>query len=77
MVGSVHTVADVDVEQDNRRHRGGGPRRDPEARWGTKGSRNRVTGEGKRQRQRQVEHFFGYKAHVSLNAATGLSLAWW
>ncbi len=69
VVDSVHTVADVDVEQDDHRRRGGGSRRDPQARWGTKGSRSRVSGEGKR--ERQVEHFYGYKAHVSLNAATG------
>ena len=69
VVDSVHTVADVDVEADDHRRGSGTPRRDPEARWGTKGSRQRVTGDGKR--ERQVEHFYGYKAHVSLNAENG------
>ena len=69
VVDSVHTVADVDVAQDDRRSKGGGSRRDPDARWGTKGKRQRVTGDGKR--ERQVEHFYGYKAHVSLNAENG------
>lgn len=69
VVDSVHTVANVDVEQDDHRSKGGGPRRDPEAGWGTKGSRKRVTGDGKR--ERQAEHFYGYKAHVSLNADNG------
>ena len=69
VVDSVHTAADVDVVQDDHRSNGGGPRRDPEARWGTKGSRNRVI-DGKP--ERTVEHFYGYKAHVSLNAETGL-----
>lgn len=70
VVDSVHTVADVDVVQDDHRTNGGGPRRDPEARWGTKGSWPRVTGDGKR--ERAVQHFYGYKAHVSLNAETGI-----
>lgn len=71
VVDSVHTVADVNVEEDDQRRKGGGqPRRDPEARWGTKGSRYRVTGEGQRELRR--EHFLGYKAHVSLNAENGL-----
>ena len=69
VVDSVHTVADVDREQDNQRRGGGRPRRDPQARWGTKGTRSRVTGDG--QWERQVEHFYGYKAHVSLNAENG------
>lgn len=71
VVDSVHTVADVNVEEDDQRRKGGGkPRRDPDARWGTKGSWYRVTGEGKRELQRA--HFLGYKAHVSLNAASEL-----
>lgn len=70
VVDSVHTVADVNVEEDDHRRGSGKPRRDPEARWGTKGSRSRVAGDGKR--ERHVEHFFGYKSHVSLNAENGL-----
>lgn len=70
VVDSVHTVADVNIEGDAHRRGRGQPRRDPEARWGTKGSRNRVTGEGVRERHRET--FLGYKAHVSLNAETEL-----
>lgn len=71
VVDSVHTVADVSVEAEDHRRKGGGkPPRDPDARWGTKGSRNRVTGKGLWERHR--EHFLGYKAHVSLNAETEL-----
>lgn len=66
VVDSVHTVADVNVEEDDHRRGSGRPRRDPAARWGTKGSRSRVTGEGTRERHRET--FLGYKAHVSLNA---------
>ena len=70
VVDSVHTVADVNVEEDDHRRGSGRPRRDADARWGAKGSRSRVTGEGVR--ERHVEHFFGYKAHVSLNAENGI-----
>ena len=72
VVDSVHTVADVDIEKEDRRqNRGDGAAapRDPDARWGTKGKRVVRRADG--QRERRAEHFFGYKAHVSLNAATG------
>lgn len=70
VVDSVHTLADVDVAKENqRRGHGGGPR-DPDARWGTKGSRRPPGPE--RSGPPRPEHFFGYKAHISLNAANGL-----
>lgn len=44
--------------------------RDPTARWGAKHSRWVKNERG--ERMRQTEYFFGYKAHVSLNAEAGL-----
>jgi len=70
VVDSVHTVADVNVEKDDAGHRKGGSRRDPDARWGTKGSRRGRDERGRVVRQRDV--FYGYKAHMSLNAKSGL-----
>lgn len=72
VVDSVHTVADVNIEkQDRRQDRGDGATpRDPDARWGAKGKRVVRRPDG--QRERRPEYFFGYKAHVSLNAASGL-----
>lgn len=70
VVDSVHTVASVNVEKDGQRRRHGQPPRDPDARWGTKGNRRERDEEGKLVRRR--EQFYGYKAHVSLNARSGL-----
>lgn len=70
MVDSVHTVADVNVEKEDSRRRNGQPPRDPDARWGTKGSRRERDERGKLVWRR--EHFYGYKAHVSLNARSGI-----
>jgi len=71
VVDSTHTVADVDVGEDNHRGGGKGPR-DPEARWGAKGSEAQVV-EGKR--VRKPRFFYGYKEHMSLNAETELVTA--
>jgi IS5 family transposase len=70
VMDSVHTVADVNTAKDEGRKRDGGSPRDPDARWGTKRKRRVRTEEG--EIKEVPEHFFGYKAHVSLNAATGL-----
>ncbi len=70
VVDSVHTIADVNVEKDEGRQKKGKGPRDPEARWGVKGSK-RVRDE-KGEEKRQKEYFYGYKAHISLNAETGL-----
>jgi IS5 family transposase len=70
VVDSVHTIADVNVEKDaGRQKKGQGPR-DPNARWGAKGKKPVRDENGKK--HEQTEYFFGYKAHVSLNAETGL-----
>ena len=69
VVDSVHTIGDVNVEKDESRQKKGKGPRDPDARWGVKGKkvvRNEVGGKEERR-----EYFYGYKAHVSLNAETG------
>jgi len=70
VVDSVHTVADVNTAKDEGRKKGGGGPRDPDARWGVKGKHCVRTEDGELKEVR--EYFYGYKAHVSLNAATGL-----
>jgi IS5 family transposase len=71
VLDSVHTVADVNTQKDERRQKkeGKGPR-DPSARWGVKHSRWVKTSGGKA--IKQPEYFYGYKAHVSLNSETEL-----
>ncbi len=70
VVDSVHTIADVNVEKNEGRQKKGKGPRDPDARWGVKGTKRVRDEEGQERRQR--EYFYGYKAHVSLNAQTGL-----
>ena len=67
---SVHVEAHVDPRKEEERKREGEEPRDPGARWGAKGKR-RVQTEGGETKE-VTEYFYGYKAHVSLNAATGL-----
>jgi IS5 family transposase len=70
IVDSVHSIADVNTDKDQKRQdRGKGPH-DPDARWGVKHKRKVKTEEGKE--EEQSEYFFGYKAHVSLNAESRL-----
>src|SRR4030065_2036819 len=70
IVDSVHTIANVNTNKDHHRQgKGKGPR-DPDAHWGVKHSRKVKNEEGKEEKQR--EYFYGYKAHVSLNAENGL-----
>lgn len=66
VVDSVHTLANVNVGKERQRQEEGRPPRDPDGRWGTKGRLKLAKGEERSQ------HFFGYKAHVSLNAQTRL-----
>lgn len=70
VVDSVHTVANVNTAKDEERKNNGKPPRDPAAQWGVKGDRIVRTEEG--EMKRVSESFYGYKAHVSLNAATEL-----
>lgn len=68
VVDSTHSVANVDVrEDDERRGEGQGPR-DADAHWGVKGK----AGKGSK---KKAKYFYGYKQHVSLNAESGLITA--
>jgi len=70
LVDSVHTIADVNTDKDkNRKNKGNGPH-DPDAQWGVK-HKHHVKNE-KGEDVTQTEYFFGYKAHVSMNAESGL-----
>jgi IS5 family transposase len=70
IVDSVHTIANVNTDKDQHRQgKGKGPR-DPDAHWGVKHTRKVKNEAGKE--EKQIEYFYGYKAHVSLNAENGL-----
>jgi len=70
IVDSTHSIADVNVNKDDKRKKKGQRVRDPVAKWGVKHSR-KVRDEHGRVRM-QTQYFYGYKAHASLNAETGL-----
>jgi len=70
IVDSVHSIANVNTEKDKKRQKRGKEPRDPDAKWGVKHKRKVKTESGKE--EEQTEYFFGYKAHVSLNAENGL-----
>jgi len=70
IVDSVHSIANVNTAKDQvRKKQGKGPH-DPDAKWGVK--HKRKVKDEKGQDQEQTEYFFGYKAHVSMNAENGL-----
>lgn len=70
IVDSVHSIANVNTDKDQHRQgKGKGPR-DPDAHWGVKHTRKVQTEAGKK--EEQVQYFYGYKAHISLNAENGL-----
>jgi len=70
IVDSVHSIANVNTSKDkNRKNKGQGPR-DPDAKWGVKHTKKVEDEHGNPKEQR--EYFYGYKAHVSLNAESGL-----
>jgi len=70
IVDSVHSVANVNTDKDQRRQNKAAGPRDPDARWGVKHKRKVKTEDG--QKEEQIQYFYGYKAHVSLNAENGL-----
>jgi IS5 family transposase len=70
IIDSVHSVANVNTAKDKTREKKGKGPHDPDARWGVKHKRKVKTEEGKE--IEQIEYFYGYKAHVSLNAENGL-----
>ncbi len=59
IVDSVHSVANVNVEKDERRQKKGKPPRDPDAGWGVKHQRKVKNETGERVEQR--EYFTGTK----------------
>jgi IS5 family transposase len=70
IIDSVHSIANVNTAKDKKREdKGKGPR-DPDAKWGVKHKRKVKTPEGKE--IEQTDYFYGFKAHVSMNAETGL-----
>ena len=70
IVDSVHSIANVNTSKDEgRKKKGKGPR-DPDAKWGVKHNRKVKDEHGETKEQR--EYFYGYKAHVSLNAESGM-----
>ena len=70
VVDSVHSVANVNTDKEHRRKKKGKGPRDPDAQWGVKHKHKVKTEEGKD--AEQIQYFYGYKAHVSLNAENGL-----
>lgn len=70
IVDSVHSIANVNTDKDHRRKKKGKGPRDPDAQWGVKHKHKVKNGEGKE--EVQTQYFYGYKAHVSLNAENGL-----
>jgi IS5 family transposase len=70
IVDSVHSIANVNTDKDQNRQNKGKEPRDADARWGVKHKRKVKTEDGKK--EEQTEYFYGYKAHVSLNAENGL-----
>lgn len=70
IIDSVHSVAMVNTAKDKTREKKGKGPHDPDARWGVKHKRKVKTEKGKE--VEQIEYFYGYKAHVSLNAENGL-----
>ena len=70
IVDSVHVIADVNTQKDDRRDEQCKPRRDPAAQWGVKNKRKIRDEEG---REKEIpEYFYGYKQHTSMNAESGL-----
>ena len=70
IVDSVHSIANVNTAKDQTRQKQGKGPHDPDAKWGVK--HKRKVKDEKGEEQEQTEYFFGYKAHVSLNAENGL-----
>jgi len=70
VVDATHSIADVDTKKDKDRKDKGGKPRDGDASWGSKGKHKTKTADGKTVETNKM--FYGYKAHVSLNAESGM-----
>lgn len=73
VVDATHSAADVGVKEDEERQEKGDGPRDEDAAWGGKGKKRIKTAEGKAATVNKF--FYGYKTHLSLNAASGLITA--
>jgi transposase, IS5 family len=73
VVDATHSIANVDVTEDDKRHKDGKARRDKGASWGCKGKRTVKTSDGKKAEVNKM--FYGYKSHFSLNAESELITA--
>ena len=73
VVDATHTTADVDVKKDDERKKGGKGPRDGEAFWGSKGKKTVRTSDGNIVKVNKM--FYGYKAHLSLNAESEIITA--
>ncbi|MHB8131043.1 MAG: hypothetical protein ACYDEX_18850 [Mobilitalea sp.] len=70
IVDSVHCITIVNTAKDKKREdKVKGPR-DPDAKWGAKHKRKVKTPGGKE--IEQTNYFYGFKAHISMNAETEL-----
>jgi transposase len=71
IIDSVHSIANVNTDKDKKRQNieGKGPH-DPDAQWGVKHSRKVKNEKGEEEEQK--EYFYGFKAHVSMNAESGI-----
>lgn len=67
---STHTVSDVDTHKDKERQEQGQCPRDKDARWGAKGTENKMTQSG--EKVKVVKFFHGYKAHLLAETEGGL-----
>ena len=70
IVDSVHCIANVNTAKDQVRQKQGKGPHDLDAKWGVK-HKSKFKNE-KGEKQEQTKYFFGYKAHVSMNAENGL-----
>lgn len=70
VVDATHSLADVDVRKGDERRGRGGEARDRDAAWGSKGRQQVKTWDGKVILRNKF--FYGYKAHLSLNAESRL-----
>lgn len=70
IIDSVHSIADVNTQKETKRQEKGKAPRDPDAKWGVKHKKTVQNEKGEDIEQK--EYFYGFKAHVSMNAESEL-----
>lgn len=70
---ATHTLACVDTHKDKERENQGQGKRDPDAKWGAKGTEIKITSSG--DKVEVVKFFYGYKAHLLCETDNGLIAA--